>query len=111
MPISYSLAGMGWRGERTGSKRHANVAKLLALPLKLCAVRAQRSLMMLMEYAVSHKDTQLILLTPLNLGAINDAAKRTQAMQPNGEWPAPDFMRIRQMFPAKRAVMRSQAGA
>ncbi len=64
---------------------------------------------MIMEFAVSHKETQLILLTPLNMGAINDAAKGTKRMLPGGDWPNADFMRIRQMVPAQRAGMRAQA--
>ncbi|EIE27067.1 P-loop containing nucleoside triphosphate hydrolase protein [Coccomyxa subellipsoidea C-169] len=72
-------------------------------------VNRGRSLVMIMEFAVSHKETQLILLTPLNMGAINDAAKGTKRMLPGGDWPNADFMRIRQMVQAQRAGMRAQA--
>ncbi|BDA44494.1 Structural maintenance of chromosomes protein 6 [Coccomyxa sp. Obi] len=67
-----------------------------------------RSLMMLMDFAVTQKDTQLILLTPLNTGAINAAAEKTKKELPGGDWPEPDFMRIKLMTPAQRSAMRSQ---
>lgn len=63
---------------------------------------------MLMDFAVSHRDTQLILLTPLAIEAINDAAERTRAAQPTGNWPAADFLRIRKMVPVQRRAMQFQ---
>ena len=63
---------------------------------------------MLMDFAVTHKDTQLILLTPLNLGAIEAAAKETKAALPGGDWPEPNFLCIKTMVPAQRSAMRSQ---
>ncbi len=63
---------------------------------------------MLMDFAVTHKDTQLILLTPLNMGAINAAAKATKAELLGGDWPEPDFLRIKHMTPAQRSAMCSQ---
>lgn len=63
---------------------------------------------MLMEFAVTHKDTQLILLTPLNTGAINEAARQTKEKLPSRDWPEPNFLCIKQMTPAQRSAMRSQ---
>ena len=42
---------------------------------------AQRALMMLMEFAAEQRDTQFILLTPLDLISINQAA--TEVLSPN----------------------------
>ncbi|CAL8470455.1 g9997 [Coccomyxa elongata] len=105
-----------------GERSFVTVCYLLALCKKLQSsfhaldefdvfmdnVNRGRSLMMLMDFAVTHKDTQLILLTPLNMGAINAAAKATKAELPGGDWPEPDFLRIKHMTPAQRSAMCSQ---
>ena len=41
----------------------------------------QRALMMLMEFAAEQRDTQFILLTPLDLTSINQAATEVRSLQ------------------------------
>jgi hypothetical protein len=70
---------------------------------------SQNSLKLLMQFAVQQHATQFILLTPLSMGSIKDAAKKVTEALPGNDWPEPDFMRIRLIQAANRIGMQSQA--
>ena len=64
-------------------------------------------MMLLMEFAALQKDTQMILLTPQSLSAIEQARVSALEKQPNQGWPSERFILIKRLEPAKRDDMRS----
>ena len=64
-------------------------------------------MVMLMEFAALQKDTQMILLTPQSLSAIEQARLSALEKQPNRAWPSENFILIKHLEPAKRDNMRS----
>ena len=62
---------------------------------------------MLMEFAALQKDTQMILLTPQSLSAIEQARMSALEKQPDKAWPSERFILIKRLEPAKRDDMRS----
>ena len=64
-------------------------------------------MVMLMEFAALQKDTQMILLTPQSLSAIEQARLSALEKQPNRAWPSENFILIKRLEPAKRDNMRT----
>ncbi|CAL5228582.1 g11742 [Coccomyxa viridis] len=66
-----------------------------------------QSMMLLMEFAALQKGTQMILLTPQSLSAIEQARASALEKQPNKTWPSERFILIKRLESAKRDDMRS----
>ena len=64
-------------------------------------------MMLLMEFAALQKGTQMILLTPQSLSAIEQARASALEKQPNKTWPSERFILIKRLESAKRDDMRS----
>lgn len=62
---------------------------------------------MLMEFAAMQMDTQMILLTPQSLSAIEQAKTAALERQLDHKWPSEKFILIKRLEPAKRDEMRS----
>ncbi len=61
---------------------------------------------MLMEFAHSQPETQMVLLTPQPLSAIRQAEESALKQQPHGRWAVEKFICIKRLQPALRDEMR-----
>lgn len=61
---------------------------------------------MLMEFAHSQPETQMILLTPQPLSAIRQAEESALKLQPDNRWTVEKFICIKRLQPAVRDEMR-----